>query len=107
MFLVRLYTYENKIKGKEHNMENALQQNQNADIIEVYNHDTQNEHLAPCPFCGSAPVWFLKGNEFTPSRTVVIRCPHCNVRMEIGGRILSSSELAERLMKKWDTRNNK
>lgn len=74
--------------------------------IKIYNFDTQNEHLAPCPFCGSPPEWFVKGNDHTPSRSVVVKCVHCNVRMQISGRRLTTLELAERMIQKWNNRIN-
>jgi Lar family restriction alleviation protein len=76
------------------------------DDIKIYNFDTQNERLAPCPFCGDPPEWFVKGNDHTPSRSVVVKCVHCNVRMQISGRKLTTLELAERMIRKWNTRIN-
>ena len=47
--------------------------------LEIHNYDIVNPHLKNCPFCGAKPVWHLTGNDVTPSRTVVIKCPNCGV----------------------------
>lgn len=75
--------------------------------IKIYNFDTTNENLKNCPFCGGTPEWFLKGNDMTPSRTVVIKCPHCNVRLETSGRRWSAVEVAQHAMDKWNQRIGK
>lgn len=72
--------------------------------IRIYNFDTTNENLKNCPFCGGTPEWFLQGNDNTPSRTVVIKCSYCNVRMAMSGRRWLSTELAQRVMNKWNQR---
>ena len=73
--------------------------------MEIYNHDTTNPELKPCPFCGSEPIWHLKGNDVTPSRTVVIKCPHCGVEMKMGARMIWDTQtLATRIMEKWNNR---
>ncbi len=73
-------------------------------MAKIFNHDTTNPDLKPCPFCGTVPVWYLEGNNFTPSRTVVIKCPHCRAEMRSSGLRLSGEELADIVMDKWNTR---
>ena len=70
----------------------------------IYNHDTQPDELKQCPFCGHKPEWHLKGNEVTPSRTVVIKCPHCGVKMEMGAIRWDVETLATKALEKWNTR---
>lgn len=48
--------------------------------MEVQNHDSISNRLLPCPFCGSAPIWYLKGNNFTRSQEIVIKCPQCRIQ---------------------------
>lgn len=72
--------------------------------IEIYNHDTECEILKPCPFCGRNPYWHLKGNDNTPSRTVVIKCPDCGVEMKMSGRAFGVQPIAIRIIEKWNTR---
>lgn len=73
--------------------------------LEIHNYDTKYEGLKPCPFCGSQPIWHLKGNDVTPSRTVVIKCPNCRAKMEMSARYWwDSVELAEHILEKWNKR---
>lgn len=72
--------------------------------LEIHNYDTVNPHLKKCPFCGTAPIWHFKGNDVTPSRTVIIKCPNCGVEMQMSGRILGVQQIATRIMKKWNNR---
>lgn len=72
--------------------------------LEIHNYDTVNPHLKNCPFCGVKPVWHLTGNDTTPSRTVVIKCPNCDVEMQMSGRIFGVQQIATRIMEKWNCR---
>ena len=72
--------------------------------IEIHNHDTECEFLNPCPFCGETPYWHLKGNNDTPSRTVVIKCPNCGVEMKMSGRAFGVQPIASRIIEKWNNR---
>lgn len=72
--------------------------------IEIHNYDSTEHNLKPCPFCGSVPVWYFKGNDYTPSRTVVIKCHKCGVEMKMRGRSFGVQHLAARITEKWNTR---
>ena len=69
-----------------------------------HNYDSAEHDLKNCPFCGCIPVWHLKGNEYTRSRTVVIRCPGCGVEMKMSGRISGVQLLAQHITEKWNKR---
>ena len=76
------------------------------EIPEIYNYNTQPDELKSCPFCGTKPEWYLNGNEVTPSRTVVIRCPHCGVGMKMSAICWDVTKLATKALEKWNTRVN-
>lgn len=40
--------------------------------------------VRPCPFCGEMPEIRRKGNAYTKSRSVTIRCPGCRVERTDG-----------------------
>ena len=75
-------------------------------VLEIHNYDTVNPHLKKCPFCGAVPVWHLRGNDNTPGRTVVIKCPNCGVEMKMSGRAFGVQLIATRLVEKWNWRTN-
>lgn len=75
--------------------------------VEIHNYDTENPLLKPCPFCGTTPIWHLRGNEYTPSRTIVIKCPHCGVEMKMSGRVFGVQPIATKIMDKWNERKYK
>lgn len=69
-----------------------------------HNYDSNEHNLKNCPFCGCIPVWHLKGNEHTPSRTIVIKCPECGVEMKMSGRAFGVQPLALHITEKWNKR---
>lgn len=46
--------------------------------------DGEKIELLPCPFCGTKPKLSHIGNEHTPKRKVVIRCPNCRIERTVG-----------------------
>lgn len=76
------------------------------DTVEIHNYDSECDKLHTCPFCGGTPKWHVKGNDSTPSRTVVIKCPDCGVEMKMSGRVFGVQPLAIRIIEKWNTRQN-
>lgn len=73
--------------------------------LEIHNYDTENPNLKPCPFCGSTPLWHLKGNDSTPRRTIIIKCPGCGVEMKMSGRSFLTQPIAVHIIEKWNKRN--
>lgn len=47
--------------------------------MEVQNYDTTSDKLLPCPFCGEKPIWYRKGNDYTKSQTIIVKCPKCRI----------------------------
>ena len=75
--------------------------------MEVQNYDNTSNRLLPCPFCGSAPVWHLVGNEFTRSQKIVVKCPQCRVQRTDGilnGHGHTIEWLEEVAIKNWNQR---
>ena len=72
--------------------------------VEIHNYDTENPILKPCPFCGTTPNWHLIGNDHTPSRTILIKCPKCGVEMKMSGRAFGVQPIATRIIDKWNER---
>lgn len=70
-----------------------------------FNHETTNNELKTCPFCGTTPIWYHTGNDITPKRSVTIKCPNCRINMTVGGIIrLNISELETIIINKWNNR---
>lgn len=75
--------------------------------MEVHNYDSTSERLLHCPFCGSVPTWYLKGNEFTRSQKIVIKCPKCRIQRTdaiLNGRGHTTEWLEEVAIKHWNQR---
>lgn len=75
--------------------------------MEVQNYESTSNKLLPCPFCGSAPTWYLIGNEYTKSQKIVVKCPKC--RIERTDAILNNHGhtiewLEEVAIKNWNQR---
>lgn len=47
--------------------------------MEVQNYDNISDKLLPCPFCGERPIWYRKGNDFTKSQQITVKCPKCRI----------------------------
>lgn len=78
--------------------------------MEVQNYDNISNRLLPCPFCGSVPVWHLKGNNFTRSQEIVIKCPQCRIQRTdaiLNGRGHTTEWLEEVAIKNWNQRTKK
>ena len=73
--------------------------------MEIHNYESECDELKPCPFCGSKPVWFLKGNVKTSSRTITIKCPNCRVEMVNGTFNEDTNWLINICVEKWNRRN--
>ena len=75
--------------------------------MEVHNYDSTSNRLLPCPFCGSVPVWYLVGNEFTRLQKIVIKCPQCRIQRTDGilkGHGHTIEWLEEIAIKNWNQR---
>ena len=60
--------------------------------------------LLRCPFCGGEPELKRKGNEFTKSRCVEIKCKNCRIT-RTDCAIRNSMEWVENIaIKAWNTR---
>lgn len=76
--------------------------------MKIHNHDTELDELLDCPFCGSRPVAFLRGNEYLNRMgkkvSITIKCPSC--RIERTDAVLKNSIewLEEVAIKNWNTR---
>ena len=73
-------------------------------MAKVQHYETQYDKLKHCPFCGTAPVWYRKGNEQTKSQKIVITCPHCHIIMSQSVIRNSIEWLEEVMIKKWNKR---
>ena len=73
--------------------------------MDIHNYESECEELKSCPFCGSKPVWFLKGNINTPSKTMTIKCPNCGVQMVNSVFHKDISWLMDVCVTKWNRRN--
>lgn len=78
--------------------------------METKNYDTTSDKLRPYPFCGSQPIWFRKGNAFTKSQMITVKCPNC--RIQRTDAILNNHGhtiewLEEIVVKNWNQRTNK
>jgi transcription elongation factor Elf1 len=75
-------------------------------MLEVTNNDQLNDELLPCPFCGTAPVWYCKGNVdyIMRKRTIVIKCPFCGTRQETSVLKLPTKMGAMMAITKWNMR---
>lgn len=75
--------------------------------MEIHNYDSTNNRLLPCPFCGSAPIWHLIGNESTRSQKIVVKCPKCRIQRTdaiLNGRGHTTEWLKEVAIKNWNQR---
>lgn len=72
--------------------------------------DQEFKDLKPCPFCGSKPIWWLKGNEFTKSQIITVKCPKCRIQREdgiINGHGHDINWLEDVAIKNWNMRTEK
>lgn len=75
--------------------------------MEVQNYDSTSNRLLSCPFCGSTPIWYLKGNGFTRSQKIVVKCPKCRVQRTdaiLNGYGHTIEWLEEVAIKNWNQR---
>lgn len=63
-----------------------------------------SEELKPCPFCGSTPQLSFVGNEATPKRKAVLKCPGCRIEMVSAGIMSPCLTLALNVVRRWNTR---
>lgn len=68
------------------------------------NDESKEHYLYPCPFCGNVPVWYVRGNDSTYARVIVVKCHDCGVEMKSMSRVLGVQPLAIRITEKWNTR---
>lgn len=75
----------------------------------IHNYDETNSDLLPCPFCGSVPIWYLKGNAelIGCKRVITIKCPNCRAQQETAVLRLSTDMGCEIAVKKWNARIDK
>lgn len=63
-----------------------------------------SQELKPCPFCGGEAVIKRRGNEYTKSRSVMIRCPKCRIE-RVDGAIVNTLDWCEEIaIKHWNER---
>jgi Lar family restriction alleviation protein len=74
--------------------------------MKIHNYDTTLEELKNCPFCGSKPIAYLIGNEYTKTRKIVIKCPECRVQITNGAMRKSTEWLEEISIEQWNKRVN-
>lgn len=72
--------------------------------MKIHNYDTILPELVECPFCGSIPVAFLKGNEYCKKISITIKCKECLIQREVGAIHTSIESLEEKCIELWNTR---
>lgn len=75
--------------------------------MEVQNYDKISDKLLPCPFCGGTPIWFRKGNGFTKSQQITVKCPMCRIERTdaiLNGRWHTIEWLENVAIKNWNQR---
>lgn len=66
--------------------------------------DFMYDVLLPCPSCGSDAELLFKGNDYTKSRSVIIKCKKCRLQ-RTDGTIYQSSEWGAKVcIDLWNTR---
>lgn len=70
----------------------------------IHNYKDTCEELKPCPFCGGTPIWYLKGNDYTKKRTIVVKCPDCGTTQELGLVHLTTEWGCEKAIENWNRR---
>ena len=58
----------------------------------------------PCPFCGHKPDILRKGNDFTKTRHVTVRCPKCRAERTDGAIRNSMEWLVGIAVQNWNQR---
>lgn len=77
---------------------------------EVQNYDTISDRLLPCPFCVGKPNWYKKGNDYTKSQMITIKCPKCRIERTdaiLNRRGHTIEWLEEVAIKNWNQRTDK
>ena len=60
--------------------------------------------LIPCPFCGGEPEIRCKGNNYTKSRSITIKCKNCRSK-RTDATVRHSMEWIERVaIERWNQR---
>lgn len=72
--------------------------------IQRWNKDSEPIELLPCPFCGTEPNVKHVGNEYTKSRSLVIKCPKCRTEMKNSAIRFGFEWLENITAKSWNTR---
>ena len=72
--------------------------------MRINNYDTELEELLDCPFCGSRPVAYLTGTEFSKKIYITIKCPRCLVVRKTGAFLNSLTWLEDRAIELWNNR---
>ena len=75
-------------------------------MLKVTNNNQLNDELLPCPFCGTAPVWYCKDSldHIMWKRTIVIKCPYCGTRQKTSVLELPTKMGAMMAITKWNMR---
>jgi len=63
------------------------------------------DELLHCPFCGCEPSLLFKGNNYTKTRSVTIRCTNCRVQRTDGGIRHNHEQVAKISIKSWNKRS--
>ena len=64
------------------------------------------EELLPCPFCGKKPVIKYIGNEYTPTRKIIVKCPLCRIQRTDIARNHDFAWIEKAAIEQWNLRTN-
>ena len=72
--------------------------------MKINNYDTELSELLDCPFCGTKPIAYLQGNEYTKKRFITIKCPKCLVQRKVGAISQPTEWLEGKSIQLWNNR---
>lgn len=72
--------------------------------MKIHNYDTELPELLDCPFCGKKPVAYLKGNEYSKTRSITIKCPNCLIKRTTGAIRQPTEWLESKAIELWNNR---
>ena len=78
--------------------------------MKIYNYDIHLDELLDCPFCGSRPIAYLKGNAYLNAKnkkvSITIECPECKVQRTVAVLRKSLEWLENKSIELWNTRKS-